>query len=112
MPFGHRGQPVRAVGGRRADPRVVGKTAVLQGLHVRPVLRDPDADLIGSGAGILTWPARGKSGAATNAERGARIHVTGSVIWASGESGWRVLEVRVAADQSQKGQATEIGPAP
>ena len=43
--------PLPAGLGRRADPRVVGNTAVAQGVHVRPILVDPCAHLIGSADG-------------------------------------------------------------
>ena len=44
----HAGQPILAVRGRRADPRVAGNTGVTQGMHVRPILFDPCAYLISS----------------------------------------------------------------
>ena len=42
----HVGQPIQR--GRRTDPRVVGNTAVAQGLHVRAILFDPGSQLLGS----------------------------------------------------------------
>ena len=50
----HAGQPVLAERGRWAGPRVAGNTGVTQGMHVRAVLVDPCADLIGSADGPLT----------------------------------------------------------
>jgi hypothetical protein len=41
LPFVHAGQPILAVGGRWADPRVTGIMGVTQGVHVRPILVDP-----------------------------------------------------------------------
>lgn len=38
LPFVHAGQPVLAVGGRWADPRVAGNIGVAQGVQVRPIL--------------------------------------------------------------------------
>ena len=37
-----------------ADPRVVGDSAVTQGLHVRTILGDPRAELVGSADGPVT----------------------------------------------------------
>jgi hypothetical protein len=50
----HAGQPILAERGRWADPRVAGNTGVTQGVHVRPILVDPCAYLIGSADGPVT----------------------------------------------------------
>ena len=47
----HAGQPILAERGRWADPRVARNTGVTQGVHVRPILVDPRADLISSADG-------------------------------------------------------------
>ena len=47
----HARQPVLAVRGRWADPRVGGNTGVTQGAHVRPILVDPCVYLISSADG-------------------------------------------------------------
>ena len=41
LPFVHARQPILAVRGRWADPRVAGNMGVTQGVHVRPILVDP-----------------------------------------------------------------------
>src|SRR6201999_2163659 len=51
LPGVHAGHPAPAVLGRWADPRVAGNMGVSQGLHVRPILVDPCAYLIGSADG-------------------------------------------------------------
>jgi hypothetical protein len=48
LPFVHARQPIFAVRGRWADPRVAGKTGVTQGVHVGPILVDPCVYLISS----------------------------------------------------------------
>src|SRR6266545_7479012 len=45
LPFVHARQPILAVRGRWADPRVAGSTGVTQGVHVRAILVDPCAYL-------------------------------------------------------------------
>ncbi len=54
LPVVHIAYPLPAGLGRWADPRVVGTTAVTQGLHVRAVLFDPCAYLISSADGPVT----------------------------------------------------------
>jgi hypothetical protein len=54
LPFMHAGQPILAVRGRWADPRVAGNTGVTQGMHVRAILFDPCAYLISSADGPVT----------------------------------------------------------
>jgi len=54
LSFMHAGQPVVAERGRWADPRVAGDTGVTQGMHVRAILLDPYAYLIGSAGGPVT----------------------------------------------------------
>ena len=54
MPFVHAGQPILAVRGRWADPRVAGNLGVTQGMHVRAILFDPCAYLISSADGPVT----------------------------------------------------------
>src|SRR4029453_13255507 len=51
LPCVHVAHPFPAMLGRWADPRVVGNTAVTQGIHVRAVLFDPCAQLISSAGG-------------------------------------------------------------
>jgi hypothetical protein len=51
LPFVHAGQPIFAVRGRWADPRVAGDTGVTQGVHVRAILVDPCVCLISSADG-------------------------------------------------------------
>jgi hypothetical protein len=51
LPFVHARQPIFAVRGRWADPRVVRNTGVTQGVHVRPILVDPCVYLISSADG-------------------------------------------------------------
>src|SRR5215467_7730886 len=51
LPFVHAGQPILAVRGRWADPRVAGNVGVTQGVYVRPILVDPCAYLISSADG-------------------------------------------------------------
>ena len=46
LPCVHAGQPILAVGGRWADPRVAGNMGVAQGVHVCPILVDPRVYLI------------------------------------------------------------------
>ena len=50
----HAGQPILAVRGRWADPRVAGNTGVTQGMHERAILFDPCAYLISSADGSVT----------------------------------------------------------
>src|SRR6266545_5304490 len=50
----HAWQPILAVRGRWADPRVAGNTGVTQGMHVRAILFDPCAYLISSADGPVT----------------------------------------------------------
>src|SRR5260370_35327597 len=47
----HARQPILAVRGRWADPRVAGNMGVTQGVHVRPILVDPCVYLISSADG-------------------------------------------------------------
>ena len=49
----HAGQPILAERGRWADPGVAGNTGVTQGVHVRAILVDQCAYLIGSADGPL-----------------------------------------------------------
>ena len=56
MPGVHARQPILAVRGRWAAPRVAGNMSVTQGVHVRPILVDPRVCLIGSADG----PVAGK----------------------------------------------------
>ena len=51
LPCVHAGQPILAVRGRWADPRVAGNMGVTQGVHVRPILVDPCVYLISSADG-------------------------------------------------------------
>jgi hypothetical protein len=51
LPFVHAGQPILAVRGRWADPRVAENIGVTQGVHVRPILIDPCVYLISSADG-------------------------------------------------------------
>jgi hypothetical protein len=51
LPFVHAGQPILAVRGRWADPRVAENIGVTQGAHVRPILIDPCVYLISSADG-------------------------------------------------------------
>ena len=51
LPCVHVAHPFPALLGRRADPRVADDLIVTQGLHVRPILVDPCAQLIGSAGG-------------------------------------------------------------
>jgi len=51
LPFVHARQPILAVRGRWADPRVAGNMGVTQGVHVRPILADPCVYLISSADG-------------------------------------------------------------
>src|SRR3974390_2366470 len=51
LPCVHAGQPIRAVRGRWADPRVAGNAGVTQGVHVGPILVDPCAYLNSSADG-------------------------------------------------------------
>ena len=46
LPFVHARQPILAVGGRWADPRIAGNVGVAQGMHIRPILVDPSVYLI------------------------------------------------------------------
>ena len=50
----HARQPILAVRGRWADPRVAGNMGVTQGVHVRPILFDPCVYLISSADGPVT----------------------------------------------------------
>jgi hypothetical protein len=47
----HAGQPSPAERGRWAEPRVAGYVGVTEGVHVRPILLDPCAHLIGPANG-------------------------------------------------------------
>ena len=51
LPCVHAGQPILAVRGRWADPRVAGNTGVTQGMHVGAILVDPCVYLISSAGG-------------------------------------------------------------
>ena len=51
LPCVHARQPILAVRGRWADPRVAENMGVTQGVHVRPILVDPCAYLISSADG-------------------------------------------------------------
>src|ERR1035437_934714 len=51
LPCVHARQPILAVRGRWADPRVAGNMGVTQGVHVRPILVDPCVYLISSADG-------------------------------------------------------------
>jgi hypothetical protein len=51
LPYVHARQPILAVRGRWADPRVAGNTGVTQGVYVRPILVNPWAYLISSSDG-------------------------------------------------------------
>ena len=50
----HARQPILAVRGRWADPRVVGNICVTQGVYVRPILVGPCVHLISSADGPVT----------------------------------------------------------
>jgi len=51
LPCVHARQPILAIRGRWADPRVAGNIGVTQGVHVRPILVDPCVCLISSADG-------------------------------------------------------------
>ncbi|HEY5050445.1 MAG TPA: hypothetical protein VII50_06060, partial [Acidothermaceae bacterium] len=51
LPCVHARQPILAVRGRWADPRVAGNSGVTPGVHVRAILVDPCAYLISSADG-------------------------------------------------------------
>lgn len=51
LPFVYAEDPILAVRGRGADPRVAGDVAVTHGVHVRPILVDSCVYLIGSADG-------------------------------------------------------------
>jgi hypothetical protein len=51
LPIVHAAHPLPAGHGRRADPRVAGNMGATQGVHIRPILVDPRAYLLGSADG-------------------------------------------------------------
>ena len=51
----HAGQPILAERSRWAEPRIVGNTAVTQGLHISAILFDPCPYLVSPADGPVTW---------------------------------------------------------